>query len=103
MPYDANDSRWRGKSLSAIARASWQFSCFNKSDPNCEKLETVGLEDITFAKCVRVALDVLSGTHASNVGTATHYYADTIPPPKWARGHMPCAHIGHHLFFEGIA
>lgn len=99
--------RWRGKSLSTIARAPWQFSCFNKNDPNREKLNTVGLEDMTFAQCVQVALDVLTGRVPDPTHGATHYYAEHLAArdasPPWAHGQTPSAHIGHHLFFAEIA
>jgi spore germination cell wall hydrolase CwlJ-like protein len=35
---------------------------------------------------------------------ATHYHTDSLVPlPAWALGNSPCARIGHHLFYRGIA
>jgi len=35
---------------------------------------------------------------------ATHYYArQLMRPPAWSVGRQPCARIGGHDFFKGIA
>jgi len=95
--------RWHRKSLAAICKAPYQFSCWNAGDPNRAKIEDVALNDHTFAVCVHIAVDVLTGRSIDSTYGATHYYAATTPAPRWAVGKTPSARIGHHLFFANIA
>lgn len=96
--------RWKGKPLMAICRAPMQFSCWNPGDPNLNKLRDVSLDDRVFVLCLQAAVDVMGGLVSPSVGDATHYYAESMPsPPPWAEKHVPVAHVGHHLFFVGIA
>lgn len=98
-----NRSVRRKLSPAQVCQQPWQFSCWLKNDPNMMKMLMLDLGNPVFCRLVRIALEVLSGYHASNVGSAAHYYADSIVAPAWAVGQTPVAHIGHHLFFEGIA
>jgi len=95
-------ARWRGMSPRRICLAPFQFSCWLPSDPNLVKMQKVSCDDAVFVACLVAAAEVFGGSVMSSVGRATHYYADTIPPPGWAIG-SPVAVIGHHIFFEGIA
>ena len=95
--------RWKDRTLAAICHAPSQFSCWLPTDPNARKVAQITLADPAFVDCMEVALSVLGGRRPSPVDGATHYYADTIPAPAWAHGHTPVAHIGHHLFFAGVA
>lgn len=95
---------WRGRSIVAICQAPWQFSCWNLSDPNSPKLKKLNLSDAAFRLALQVAINGLADIEPDLTHGATHYYADTLgTAPSWARGHTPSAHIGHHLFFAGIA
>ena len=67
---------------------------------NKEKMEKLTHGDIT--DFVDIANNVLDGLHDSNVGKATHYYADYIKEPKWAEGKTPIVKIGTHSFYEDI-
>ena len=99
----SQDSRWARFSIAGICRQAWQFSVWNVGDPNRTKMLALSLDDNLFCACLRMALDVLTGAQADYTHGATHYYAETIASPYWAEGHEPVAHIGHHLFFAGIA
>jgi N-acetylmuramoyl-L-alanine amidase len=92
--------RW-GPSLNAVCLWPYQFSCWLPGDPNLPKLIALPDDDATLALCAQAVDDAMSGA-PDPVGGATHYYADMIPPPGWARGLTPRAHIGHHLFFAGV-
>ena len=95
--------RWRGMTLQTICQQRWQFSCWLSTDINHAKLLAVSLETPGFAPCLQAAIRVLTGVAPRLIGNATHYYADTIHTPGWARGKIPVVQIGHHLFFEDIA
>lgn len=95
-------TRWRGMSPRRICLAPFQFSSWLPSDPNLPKMQQVSCDDPVFVQCLVAAAEVFGGVVMSSVGRATHYYADTMTPPKWAVG-SPVAVIGHHIFFENIA
>jgi N-acetylmuramoyl-L-alanine amidase len=99
----SQDHRWSGLPLGSICQQPYQFSCWLASDPNRHKLDQVSLADAVFCRCLTVAIEVLSGQHADTTGGATHYFATSMTPPSWARGQTAVAHIGHHLFYRGIA
>jgi N-acetylmuramoyl-L-alanine amidase len=109
--------RW-GSSYQAVATAPWQFSCWNKRDPNRPRLdafvarvnagENLAEQDTVLARCYWVADALLlrafpSGMFPSPVAKATHYFAATLPkPPKWAATGVLVATIDKHHFFEGV-
>jgi len=79
----------------------WQFSCWNDSDPNRGKIESVGRGNRNFQSCLRIARRALAGTLKDPTGGATHYHAKNTTPP-WARDHTPTADIGNHRFYNNI-
>jgi spore germination cell wall hydrolase CwlJ-like protein len=50
---------------------------------------------------LRVARRALRGDLRDATGGATHYHTLSTDP-GWARGHVPVAEIGHHLFYRDI-
>jgi len=104
--------RW-GTTYQAVCTAPKQFSCWNADDPNLPVLKDKIAEiagngepafDRTLLECYWIADGLLSGALLPQVGSATHYYSDTLSkPPAWAStGHL-VEHIGHHLFFAAVA
>ena len=97
--FDSN--KWfSADSLEGVCKKKWQFSCWNEDDPNKEKMEKLTQEDIK--DFIEIANNVLDGSKESNVGKATHYYADYIKEPKWAEGKTPITKIGVHHYYEDI-
>ena len=97
--FDSN--KWfSADSLEGVCKKKWQFSCWNEDDPNKEKMEKLTQEDIK--DFIEIAKSVLDGSKESNVGKATHYYADYIKEPKWAEGKTPITKTGVHHFYEDI-
>ena len=96
-----DSKRWfSADTLEGVCKKKWQFSCWNENDPNKEKMEQLTHGDIK--DFVDIANNVLDGLHDSNVGKATHYYADYISEPKWAKEKTPITTIGVHHFYEDI-
>lgn len=100
----AGKSRWWGKDIAGVCKCPAQFSCWNKSDPNCKIITSVTETDSVFQECRSVATQAIMGTLKDNTNGATSYYAESMKmPPYWARGKRPCATIGNHIFFNDLA
>jgi spore germination cell wall hydrolase CwlJ-like protein len=84
--------------VAGVCLKPWQFSCWNKNDPNSQKI--MHLSYSTYSKyfpIIKLAQerDITDG--------ATHYYNPNVcATPKWAEDKTPCAEIGAHLFFKDI-
>lgn len=97
-----NRARLKKRSIADVLLAPWQFSCFNKADPNRDKIDKLvasGGKSISlgeWAVCWRAAVEALAGQTADNTGGATHYcvrklWARPTKPgakPKWHE--LPC-------------
>lgn len=104
----AHHNYW-GASVAEVCRKPYQFSCWNLNDPNLDKMRRVTLSDPQFA----IAFDIASTLLGRAKGRvqwsqdptkgATHYHEWSLQPmPRWARGHVPCARIGRHVFYNDI-
>lgn len=94
--------RWfSGKSIAATAQKAWQYSCWNRNDPNRAKL--LAASNAKLATCLRAADAALAGEGPEWLAGCTHYYAPAVVDcPKWALGKTPAGKIGGHLFFKDI-
>ncbi|HPQ50310.1 MAG TPA: cell wall hydrolase [Alphaproteobacteria bacterium] len=90
---------WWGNSVIDVCRKAYQFSCWNKQDPNLPRLLSVGKDNLYFVTATRVAQRALLGFLKDQTKGATHYHERSISP-KWAVGQHPCAVIGRHLFYK---
>jgi len=89
--------------IAATCLKPWQFSCWNKNDPNRKKIINVTLDDKKFAECYEIAQAACDDILEDITKGATHYYnPKACPQPAWAKGKTPCVVIGHHLFFNNI-
>jgi N-acetylmuramoyl-L-alanine amidase len=94
---------WWGADVLSCCMKPWQFSCWNANDPNRKKLEQATTrKSAIFRECLAAAAAVLADLEPDPTGGATHYFADYIQTPKWAKGKTPTITIGHHLFFTHI-
>jgi len=92
---------WWGNDVETVCLRPWQFSCWNVTDPNREKLLGVDRSNKTFATCLRVARRALFGGVKDPTDGATHYHRSGLLP-AWARHHIPCAEVGNHVFYRDI-
>jgi N-acetylmuramoyl-L-alanine amidase len=102
-------NRWRSKkwfagdTIEATAMMAWQFSAWNRNDPNRLKLLNATYDDKLLCKCMEAAAAALySSPHLWLTDDVTHYYADHIRTPNWAEGKTPAGRLGSHIFFAGI-
>lgn len=78
----ANDGkRWNGTSVSSAILTPYQYSCFNKNDPNRELLKGK-LSRPVWDECVRAARAVLSGDLVDPFEN-THYHTRQVSP-RWS-------------------
>ena len=101
---DGKTKSWWGEGYAGVCQAKYQFSCWNKNDPNYPYLS--GAKPIPvgeMAKAVMAATAVINGAQPDPTGGATHYYATTMPKaPGWAAKATRTLKLGHHLFFRDV-
>lgn len=91
---------WFGRTIRGVCRKPWQFSCWNKSDPNRARLLAADESDPDFRDSKLAALAVVQGrAGADPTDGATHYHASYISP-RWARDRLPVGCIGSHLYYN---
>lgn len=95
----ARDPRYPG-SLAAVARQRWQFTAFNRDDPNRPKLEAVADDDPEFQRAKRLATYAELGILWDITGGATHYHSEAIKRPTYLDDAEVTATIGHHVFYR---
>lgn len=90
------DRRWP-ESYTDVILQPWQFSSFNKNDPNNRKFP--GGSSISWQQCWEVAGEVLDDDEDPSLG-ANHYYATWIDPPSWADENKIVVTEGTHVFYK---
>lgn len=95
---------WWGEGYAGVCKAKWQFSCWNRNDPNSAYLR--GEKQIPaaqFIQCREAAIAVIDGHQPDPTGNATHYYSTTMKtPPAWAKVATRTKKIGRHIFFKDV-
>jgi spore germination cell wall hydrolase CwlJ-like protein len=99
---DGKAKSWWGEGYACLK--PYQFSCWNKSDPNYAYLsgaKSIPLRE--FAQAQIAADQVMGGKVPDPTGGATHYYATTMPAaPTWAAKAKQTLKLGHHIFFKDV-
>jgi spore germination cell wall hydrolase CwlJ-like protein len=94
-----------GKYATETVSAAWQFSAWNKNDPNypammnIDKLRPDSEDHRMWLTARRVADEILSGASADPTGGALFYHTAAVSP-RWSAGLAPIRVIGGHLFFR---
>jgi spore germination cell wall hydrolase CwlJ-like protein len=88
-----------GRGLSAICRAPFQFSCWNRNHIRHALMLAVPPGDPALAICRRIAVRAAHGTLMDPTNGATHAHGiDELPP--WAIGKAPLMEIGGMVFYR---
>lgn len=101
-----NDGKpdWWGEGYAGVCQKPYQFSCWNRNDPNFAYLS--GAKQIPFRELAqaRIAADqVIDGKVLDPTGGATHYYATSMKmPPAWAAKAKQTLKLGGHVFFKDV-
>ncbi|HEX8625692.1 MAG TPA: cell wall hydrolase [Allosphingosinicella sp.] len=96
-----------GKYATETVSAAWQFSAWNKNDPNypammnIDKLRSGSEDHAMWLTAKRVAQEILAGESADPTGGALFYHTAAVSP-RWSAGLAPIRTIGGHLFFRAV-
>lgn len=90
---------WWGNDIVSICHKPYQFSCWNRSDPNYKRLMAVDIQDRQFRSAKDIARLTIEGQMYDLTGGATHYHAKNIKP-YWSNGQAPTKTIGNHIFYN---
>jgi len=96
---EKSESFWWGNNVIQVCQKPYQFSCWNRSDPNFKKLQEVDSKNLYFATAQRIAQRALAGVLEDITHGATHYHTRGCEP-YWAHDKKNCAEIGHHVFYD---
>jgi spore germination cell wall hydrolase CwlJ-like protein len=94
-----------GKYATETVSAAWQFSAWNRNDPNypammnIDKLREGSEDHAMWLAAKRLAADILSGASSDPTGGALFYHTAAVSP-RWSSGLAPIRVIGGHLFFR---
>ncbi len=91
--------RW-GKTLAAVCFAPHQFSSWNYTGSNMERLANINDIDPVLAACEQAMSNAMHGTAPDPTGAALYYFADYIDPPAWSHNLTFTIKIGRHEFFK---
>ncbi len=87
------------KSIADVCLAPYQFSCWNRKDPNYEKLKNLDESSSIFKTCLDIAENLIEGKWPDLTDGCDHYHAKSIKP-YWAGGLTPKRIFGNHLFYS---
>ena len=96
-----NRSIENGQDIEAICKKPWQFSCWNKNDPNRKIIENISMENHLYRICYIIAKRIICNELEDITNGANHYYSKTMKiPPYWVKDKTPTIEIGSHVFFK---
>lgn len=86
-------------SITQTCLKKFQFSCWNKNDPNLQEIRKVTPEDKIFKQCLQIARNAVCGKLKDFTNGAVYYHTKGIKP-KWAEHKSPCYEVKQHLFYR---
>lgn len=92
---------WFGKSIAEVCQKPWQFSCWNRGDPNLTVIQNVSKDDPIFKICQEVAAALIANKWPDLTKGCDHYFSNILSnPPKWAQNRQPKLCLGRHQFYQ---
>lgn len=96
-----------GSTVSQVCQKPYQFSVWNKNDPNRTLILAVNEENTEFRRAVSIASRAMRGTLPDNTGGADHYLNIPVTKrlrggtlPNWVDLKRKTAKIGAHTFLK---
>jgi len=100
----ANDNKtWNGRTLRGAILCPWQYSCFNKGDPNLPKLTNPkAYSPKAWEQCLSAADAALSYKYPDMNQGQTHYFNPRHANPNWANSIERLGELakGKHVFLK---
>jgi spore germination cell wall hydrolase CwlJ-like protein len=93
---------WWGHSIYDVIVKSDQFSSMTATGDMGTK-RWPKIEDPQFEECFAIAHAAMDNVLSNPAPGADHYYAVSIPPPKWADESKFVCQIGNHRFYNLVA
>lgn len=90
---------WWGNGYIGVCQKPWQFSCWNKGDPNLEKLEKLNeTNPLSYQIAREIAQKAVNGQLQDITNGASHYHAKGWRP-VWINQAERVAEVGNHYFY----
>lgn len=89
---------WYGATVEEVVLKPYQFSCWNDTDPNFEKLQNLQANDPQLAGALQIAKKAYYGQLEDITGGAINYHAKSVNP-YWSKSMTKTASIGNHVFY----
>lgn len=91
-----------GNSYQEVCRKPYQFSCWNRNDPNYLMVSRIKLgDDRIFDLCQTIAKNIITETWPDITKGSNHYHASWMKTyPNWAEGRTPQYRCGQHIFYK---
>lgn len=99
-----NHPQFGDGTLRGACMARTQYDCWMPG-PDLDRITALDPADPTpaFRACLQIAQAAIDGTLPNAVGTATHYFAQSITAPRWVYGARWKGQVGKHLFWGEVA
>lgn len=93
---------WYGLTLKEICQKPFQFSCWNRQDPNRSLIMSPQIEQEPIFKICREVAQQVGMNHWPDLTQGSdHYYAISLTkPPAWSHKEQPRLKLGQHIFFK---
>lgn len=104
MPFMAGAFMGEEGAVDHVCRYPWQFSCWNKGDPNEPLLEALTPDKME--PQLTLARAVLESDGPDPTSGADHYHTEAKPvwatvwPPDWASKYHRTCQVGPHIFYD---
>lgn len=92
------DSRW-GNNTRAVILQPFQFSTWNKNDPNRMRAGYITERDSVFRTALDIARRAVNDELPDTTNGANHFHSRAVNP-RWANQQRIVARIGRHIFYR---
>lgn len=91
-------------SYELVVTQPWQFSPWNKNDPQRPRMLSVGESDALFRSAKRIAAEVMNGSVKREYSAPDwlHFANLATSSPSWAAAAKAVSKFGKHTFFKGV-
>ena len=93
-----NHPSWWGTDIISVILKPFQFSSFNRNDPNAIKLPV--MQDLSWVASLDAANDAINRTKPDPTNGATYYHDNSIEPPSWVKEATFLCQIDSLLFYR---